>query len=57
MPLQGQTLLVRIQESRLSPADFLRAVEGGNPAPVVFVQADALVPDEFSGYSMRPQHF
>jgi hypothetical protein len=39
----------RDQESRLSPADYLRAVEGGNPAPVVFVQADDLVPDEFPG--------
>ncbi len=36
-----------VQERRLSPADFLRAASLGNATPIMLVQADALIPDEF----------
>jgi preprotein translocase subunit SecA len=42
-----RNLAHRDQESRLSPSDFLRAANGGNPAPVIVARADALAPDEF----------
>jgi preprotein translocase subunit SecA len=35
------------RERRLSPADFLRAARPGNATPIMLVQADVLIPDEF----------
>jgi len=37
----------QVRPSRLSPADFLRAVNGVDPATLMLIRADALVPDEF----------
>jgi hypothetical protein len=45
--LDQNNLSYEVQERRLSPADFLRAANLGNAAPILLAQAEALIPDEF----------